>query len=156
MLPQNRSALLGMALSGACLLALAPAAMADGFDPDRLVKFGERDYVVDYEDWVSTDPISTQTVKKIEAGKVSTVTITRTSTGTYSTDGLTSPHVQYPGISVTPVTNNSVNFSSWSDGSWSRFSTYSGNSFISVATYKTQAGIARTSSCVSTRSFSYC
>ncbi|MCW5720865.1 MAG: hypothetical protein KIS86_06960 [Devosia sp.] len=151
-----RHALLGSTLAVACLLAAAPASLADGIDPDRLVRFGERDYIVDYEDWVSTDPISTQIVTKIEAGKVSRVSITRTSTGTYSTDALTSRHVQYPGISVRPVTDSGFSFASWSNGIWTSFDTYGGNSFVSVATSRTHQGQPRATTCISTASFWYC
>src|SRR5690606_33677992 len=90
---------LGIAMAASLVSPL----MADGIDPDRLVKFGERDYIVDYADWVSTDPITTHRVKKIEAGRVSDVIVTQTATGTYSSDGLISPHILYPGISVRPA-----------------------------------------------------
>ncbi len=44
---------------------------------------------------------STATVTKIAYGNVSHVRVYSTATGAYSTDGLLSPHVQYPGIEVT-------------------------------------------------------
>jgi hypothetical protein len=50
------------------------------------------------EDSVSTEVIKTSTVRKIEAGRTSFVTIATTSTGVYSSDGLQSRHVRYPGI----------------------------------------------------------
>jgi hypothetical protein len=140
----TRHVLLGMTLGAACATALAAIgpgfvleAFADempaGFDTNRLVKFDGRDYDVAYADWVSTDPISSATVKKIEAGKVTYVSVTTTATGTYSTDGLTSKHVLYPGIDVTEVSpgrNNWVRF--WSNGSWFSFSSRAGNSFLRI------------------------
>ena len=49
---------------------------------------------------VSTEIRSTRVVKKIGHGRTSMVEIVNTPTGTYSTDGLLSPHVRYPGIEV--------------------------------------------------------
>lgn len=130
----------GMAVGMACVAILAASAglaLADGmpaaFDPGKLVKFDDREYRVDYADWVSTDPISSSQVKKIEAGKVSYVSIATTATGTYSTDGLISRNVRYPGIEVTEVTPRENNWMAfWSDGKWYRFASRSGNSFISL------------------------
>ncbi len=140
----TRHMLLGMTLGAICasaLAALGPGyvleAFADempaGFDTGKLVKFGDREYEVSYADWVSTDPLSTATVKKIEAGKVSYVSITTTATGTYSTDGLTSRNVLYPGIEVTPVNTRDNFFSFWSAGHWQGMATRSGNSFIFIS-----------------------
>ncbi|KKB76530.1 hypothetical protein VW35_17240 [Devosia soli] len=125
---------------------------ADGIDPSGLVRYGEQNGV-SYEDWVSTEPVSTVTVKKIEAGKVRYVTITQTATGTYSTDGFESAHVQYPGVTKPSNPRNEFTFSSWSHGSWHRISAYNGNSYVSVSTYKTHRGPARTATCVSTISW---
>lgn len=142
----TRHMLMGMTLGAFCATALAAIgpgyvldAFADempaGFNTDNLVKFGGREYDVSYADWISTDPLSTTTVKKIEGGVVSYVDITTTATGVYSTDGLTSPHVQYPGIEVEEVRpRTNFWFASWSRGQWVSFSTYSGNSFVSVGT----------------------
>lgn len=138
----TRHMLLGMTLGAACATALAATgpglvlpAFADempaGFDTDRLVKFDGRDYEIDHADWVSTDPISSATVKKIEGGRVSYVSITTTATGTYSTDSLTSKHVLYPGIDVTevhPGRGNLVRF--WTNGTWYSFFSRAGNSMI--------------------------
>ena len=57
-----------------------------------------RKYDITFDDSISTDVKRTQVVKKIGYGRTSTVTIVTTPSGTYSTDGLLSPHVQYPGI----------------------------------------------------------
>jgi hypothetical protein len=57
-----------------------------------------RKYKITFDDSISTDVKRTQVVKKIGYGRTSTVTIVTTPSGTYSTDGLLSPHVQYPGI----------------------------------------------------------
>ena len=137
----NRHLLLGMTLGAICATALAAIgpgmvfeAFADefapvGVDAASLVKFEDRDYVVDYDDWIATDPLSTVRVKKVEAGKVSYVTITTTATGTYSTDAMFSRHVQYPGISVTDAEPSRNFFRYWSNGRWSAFSTGTAGSF---------------------------
>lgn len=139
----TRHMLLGMTLGALCATALGAIgpgyvleAFADekpaGFDTDKLVKFGDRAYEVSYADWVSTHPLSTATVKKIEAGKVSYVSITTTATGTYSTDGLTSKHVLYPGIEVEPADTRGNWFAYWAGGHWQGFATQNGNSFIAI------------------------
>ena len=137
----TRHMLLGMTLGAACATALAVIGpgyvletfadeMPAGFDTDRLVKFDGREYEMDYADWVSTDPLSSATVKKIEAGKVTYVSITTTATGTYSTDALFSRHVQYPGVTVTDVTKwPEPAFRFWSNGKWYGFRTAAGHSF---------------------------
>jgi len=135
-------------------LAIVPA-QADGIDTSKLVRFSDLEGVT-HEDWVSTDPVSTAIVKKIEAGRVSYVNITTTATGTYSTDGIESPNVQYPGVYEDLNTQNYFSFSSWSNGSWNRFRAYNGNSYVSISTYKRHNGTTRTSTCISTASFWYC
>ncbi|WMT87893.1 hypothetical protein NO932_04615 [Pelagibacterium sp. 26DY04] len=82
---------------------------ADGLintDPpplSMLVKFDDRQYQIAYSDQVSLEPISTAVVRKVGYGHVTEVNIATTSTGTYSSDGLASPHVLYPGIEVARV-----------------------------------------------------
>lgn len=137
----DRHLLLGMTLGATCATALAAigpgmvfATLADempvaGVDAASLVKFKDRDYFVGYEDWVATDPLSTTRVKKVEAGKVSYVTITTTATGTYSTDAMFSDHVQYPGIEVERADVGRNFFHYWSNGRWSAFSTGNAGSF---------------------------
>jgi hypothetical protein len=102
---------IGLAL---CVLFLAISAIAaqparadgiislGGAPLSTLVKFGDRDYEIAHADWVSLEPISQNTVRKIEYGRVSEVNVATTATGTYSSDGMVSPHIRYPGIDVTP------------------------------------------------------
>lgn len=144
-----------LSLSAAALVLSLAAVRADGFDPSKLLILDE-DNGVRYEDWVSTDPLDTQVIKKIEGGRVSYVTIKRTATGTYSSDGIESPHVQYPGVIEPENPRNRFSFSSWNNGSWTRLKTYSGNSYVSISTYKTRRGETRTSTCISTASYWYC
>lgn len=141
----TRHAVIGMALGalaasviavtgpGMSMPALASEvlgmAAAPGFDPNELVKFNERQYRVQHEDWVGTEPLSSVRVKKIEGGRVSHVTITTTATGTYSTDAMFSRHVRYAGIAVDEqrVPNR---FWFWSKNGWSGFSSQVANSFV--------------------------
>lgn len=87
----------------------AGTARADGWiDTDAppltmLVKFDERQYEVAYSADVSLEPLSSSSVRKVGYGHVRDVNIATTSTGTYSSDALVSPHVLYPGIKVSRV-----------------------------------------------------
>lgn len=138
----DRHLLLGMTLGAICATALAAIgpgmvfeALADefvptGIDASSLVKFEEREYIVEHDDWVATDPLSSVRVKKVEAGKVSYVTITTTATGTYSTDAMFSNHIQYPGISVEPAEPSRNFFRYWTNGRWSGFATGRAGSFV--------------------------
>nr|WP_314261707.1 hypothetical protein [uncultured Devosia sp.] len=122
---------------GAVIETFADEAPSIGIDASKLVRFEDRDYVVDYDASVATDPLSTARVKKIEGGRVSYVTITTTETGTYSSDAMFSKHVQYPGISVEPAPSPYNRFAMWSGGSWLSFGTVGANSFFRVSDGKT-------------------
>lgn len=139
----TRHLLLGLTLGAACATALAaigpgmvlPAlgddsVVATGFDTSRLVKFEGRKYDVDYDAAVATDPLTSVRIKKVEAGKVTYVTITTTATGTYSTDAMFSNHVQYPGISVEAADVPRNRFSFWTNGHWTGFVSRGANSFV--------------------------
>ena len=68
------------------------------FPPDRLDTGAFRKYEFTLDDGVSTEVQRTRVVTKIGHGLKSQVTIVTTPSGTYSTDGLLSPNVRYPGI----------------------------------------------------------
>lgn len=72
-------------------------------DLSNLVFFKGKAYAVTYEDGVSTEAMSTDVVRKIGYGRTSFVNISTTSSGTYSSDGMTSPHILYPGVHVEQV-----------------------------------------------------
>jgi hypothetical protein len=65
------------------------------FDPGKL-----RKYAITFDPWVSTTAKSQSSVTKIGYGEKSVVSITNTPTGTYSSDGIVSPYVRYPGVDV--------------------------------------------------------
>lgn len=89
-----------------------------------------RKYSITFDDSVSTDVQHTQMVRKIGHGRMSVVTIVTTPSGTYSTDGILSPHVRYPGIdkslkrrshdhwSLAPSGNDGGRWVSYADGSF--------------------------------------
>lgn len=143
----DRHMLLGMTLGALCATALAftgpgmvmetfadefiERVVPQGFDTTNLVRFEGKRYYMEADNSVSTDPLSTVRVKKVEGGQVSYVTISTTASGTYSTDALFSNHVQYPGIEVTELPRYPRNhFSYWSGGNWYGFSSGGANSFF--------------------------
>jgi hypothetical protein len=64
--------------------------------PIKADTFVKPDWTV--EDWVATEVIEQVVVRKIGYGRTTFVTIATTATGTYSSDGLESPNIRYPGI----------------------------------------------------------
>ena len=87
------------------VLSSAPAddAAPTQADLSNIMKFDDRFYRVSADDSVDMNAYASATVKKISGGKVNNIEIASTSTGTYSTDGLVSDHVLYPGITVEEV-----------------------------------------------------
>jgi hypothetical protein len=94
------------------LAAIGPGtdirAMADeffpSFDASRLVKYDDALFDVQTDDSVSLEAKAVTHIRKIEFGRASTVDIVTTSSGTYSTDAMFSPHIRYPGIDVHRLT----------------------------------------------------
>ncbi len=119
-------------LSAPALIPSPPRGTA--IDPDTLVRFKDRDYSVTYEDWVDTTPLERVTVRKIAFGKMTTVTVTSTDSATFSSEALFSPHIRYPGVTVTPVprAGDGIAVAYWSDG-WVATTLLDAQSFIYVA-----------------------
>mgnify|MGYP000512724061 CR=1 FL=1 len=170
----TRHMLLGMTLGAICATALAAigpgmvvetfadginSVAAPGFDTAKLVKFDGRDYKIEAEDWVAQDPLSSQTVKKIEGGRVSFVTIATTTTGTYSSDAMFSNNVQYPGLSVTEIDADESPrnvFSYWSGRKWSGFHSRAAHSFLYVRANNVSVSSWGDITCVSGKGFRVC
>lgn len=76
-------------------------------DMSKLVRIGDQDFNITADPSVSMEAISSASVRKVGFGHESQVSVVTTSTGVYSTDGLASAHVLYPGITATPA--NSAN-----------------------------------------------
>jgi len=79
------------------LLDTANEIFAPKFDPKSLQKFD-----IALDDSVSSEVSHRELISKIAGGHKSIVSVVTTPTGTYSSDALVSPNVQYPGIDVTP------------------------------------------------------
>lgn len=123
----------------------ARAAKADEPDPtlasaqtnpfSDLYKIDGKDYRVTAGPGVSLTPLGASSVKKIGYGHVNQVRIVSTSSGTYSTDGMASPHVQYPGLEVKQVLSDpgaaaGSLYLKLSSGSWVRMTAPSAGSFV--------------------------
>ena len=104
----------------------AAAATIDGLFPDLIDPKIFKRYNFTFDDSVSGDVLSSRVVKKIAGGRTSEVTITTTPSGTYSTDGLLSPHIQYPGIDKKLKSwarpHSSYWYSSTAYGHWTSYS----------------------------------
>ena len=118
------------AMAATALAAVGPGISFDAFaeeqpvglDMGNLVRFEGEAYSVTYEDSVATDPLERVQVRKIGYGQTSFVDITRTETGTYSSEALFSPHVRYPGIHVEEVADPARRYfgsmSFWTEAGW--------------------------------------
>jgi hypothetical protein len=115
----------------------AAAATLDKLFPNLIDPKMFKRYDITFDDSVSGEVLSTRHVKKIAGGRTVDVTITTTPSGTYSTDGLLSPHVKYPGVdkklkpwagpssSYWYRSSRSANGSSWSMYSHGSFTYFS-------------------------------
>ena len=108
------------------LLQASKQELLDMFDGNA--EFFKPNWTV--EDTVATEVLSTQTVRKIEAGRTSFVTIATTATGVYSSDALDSPHVRYPGIHAEGQRNAML--AVLSGGAWAFITPVNAGSFLHV------------------------
>jgi hypothetical protein len=164
----NRNAVAGLMMGGLCALAVGligpgtiMAAFADEMnaplDASNLVKFEDKTYSVDYEDSVKTEPTSHTRIRKIEYGRTSFVDISTTESGTYSSEGLYSPHFRYPGIHVKRVANQDASiFTYWGGTGWIGLPIAAGNSFVSVRTKSSRLFMSGGSTCVLTKTYGTC
>jgi hypothetical protein len=102
--------------SALSMAALADDTPASPIDFDKLVKFEGKDYTIEHDGTMSTEVLANFSVKKLGYGKVTEVKVFRTPTGTFSTDGLFSPKILYPGIKVTPAAEPIASIFSWIPG----------------------------------------
>jgi hypothetical protein len=111
------------------LLSNASELFPPPFDPDSLAKW---DYAL--EPAVSTEVLRQSTVKKIGYGTTEFVHILETPTGTYSTDGLTNPHVEYPGV-IKQRTRGRIGLAYWSNGHWVLRRGLTAGSFVTITPF---------------------
>jgi hypothetical protein len=141
--------ILGLLAAGMLALpSLLPSALADEepaktllssmdelwpprFDTDNLVKY---DFTI--EPSVSTDVVKTRTVRKIGYGRTEFVEIYTTPTGTYSSDGLASPHIRYPGIHKELKRSVIGEIALWSGGGWQVVREMNAGSFVTITPFK--------------------
>ncbi len=107
---------------------------------------------------VSDTVLTTQNVRKIGYGRVETVEIVTTASGTYSSDGLRSPHVLYPGVEVLTSQTDIVKvLLSLVNGIWTPLRLLDAGSFVSYgsgdgAHYMTDGH----ATCLSSKGYSGC
>jgi hypothetical protein len=109
---------------------------------------------------VEMDILSSLTVRKIGYGKTSFVEVTTTASGTYSSDGLASPHVRYPGLHPNPnyVASGPARVAILDGGAWVALEGTIGASFVELIPFKGgQLGINEDgSACVRVGKAYYC
>ncbi len=103
------------------------------FDPATLFKVEDR-YAFDVADSVSVTPIRQSTVRKIGYGKTEYVQVVETASGTYSSDGLDSPYIQYPGIRKQRI-GGQVGLALWTDGQWVLQRALTAGSFVTITRF---------------------
>ncbi len=108
------------------LLSTADELFPPRIDPDKLLKW---DFTVD--PGVSTEPLREHVVRKIAHGRTSFVRIVETATGVYSSDGMTSPHIQYPGI-VKERRRELAGLAYWTGKGWRLALPFTAGSFVTV------------------------
>ena len=140
------------------LLQSGSALLQQELDGTRFVKPPVRARV---EPWVSTEVNSHRTVTKIGYGQTTFVDIYTTPTGVYSSDGLASPHIGYPGIHRNPEWKHwlaTTSFAYLSDGNWVAVTRGGADSFIDlVAIADGRTGVREgKSACVRVENAIYC
>lgn len=100
-------------------LVAAPTGRA--LDTTHLVRVDANYYALNTEPGVSLTPETEAHVRKIGFGITSIVDILTTSSGTYSSAGLVSPNVRYPGVHTAQLKLVALPFSGSIEG-WSRLS----------------------------------
>ncbi|WP_417308113.1 hypothetical protein [Devosia sp.] len=87
------------------------------------------------DDSVSTEPLGYSEVEKIGYGRSETVKIVETATGVYSSDGIYSPYVRYPGIELQPDMGAAL-FAIWGGaGGWTFLRSMTAGSFLSMTPF---------------------
>lgn len=101
------------------------------FDPDKLMRWS---YYV--QPGVSIEPVAETVVRKIAYGHTTFVRVMQTDSGVYSTDGLASPHIQYPGIIKEPKPSAKAGVWYWNDRHWVASAPLSAGSFVSIIPFE--------------------
>lgn len=134
--------------------ALAP--QTDGAFPDLL---RIPDVEMSVAPTVSQDVLTSGTVRKIGFGRIETVNIVVTSTGTYSSDAMDTTHVIYPGIETGRKDDATVGdfFLALIDGRWSPMTPVAARSVVQYGTsFGTSYRIGGDSTCIFGANYSNC
>ena len=98
----------------------------------NLAKFNGDYFAIGTEPGISLVPNASTQIRKIGFGQTSFVTVETTSSGTYSSDGLASPNIRYPGIHVERMQLAALPFAGiygWSKlTGWTKIPLFSANS----------------------------
>jgi hypothetical protein len=164
--------LIGLVVAGTLALpSVLPPAMADDEPIRTMLKTGvelipspqvdgrafvKPDWTV--EPWVSMEATSESVVRKIEFGRVTDVVVMATNTGTYSSDGLASPHIRYPGIRRGAATGPAIDAVSYWDGRWVRAKlALDASSFVTIVPFhEGSALITEDGACIETSYGIFC
>lgn len=103
------------------------------FDPSTLFKAG--DYAYEVDDSISTTPIRQSVVRKIGYGHSEMVQVVETASGIYSSDGLESPYVLYPGIRK-QRSGGEIGLALWADGQWVVQNALTAGSFVTITRFE--------------------
>lgn len=112
------------------LLSTGKQVFGPAVTPDDLVRW---DFTVD--PGVSTEPLKDTSIKKIAYGRTSTVHVVETSTGVYSSDALTDPHIQYPGIAK-HQRSRFAGLAFWTGHGWRLATPFTAGSFVNIVPFK--------------------
>lgn len=107
------------------------APFTPSIDTSRLSKWR-----IDFDRTVSTDPIRESIVTKIAGGKLTEVHVVETASGIYSSDALGDPHVLYPGVHRTRVSDASLTLQVLDGNRWVTFSPLTAGSFVSLTPFE--------------------
>lgn len=111
------------------LLSSASEIFPPPFDFSGLAK-----YTYDVAPTVSTEVLKQSTVTKIGYGRTEIVRVLQTPSGTYSSDALESPYVEYPGVTKKRV-RGERGLAFWSNGRWVMQDAVSAGSFVTITNF---------------------
>ncbi len=115
-------------------------------------------YDFSIEPGVGADVVSTRTIRKIGFGRTEFVEIVTTPSGVYSTDGLASPNIRYPGIHKQLRRSGEAGLAVWSNGrGWEAFKQVDAGSFVSITPFAGgQVVLSDEGNCVFVENAAYC
>lgn len=109
------------------------APLPSTIDFSKLLRIGD-DQSIALASTVSTDVKKVSTIRKIGYGRETIVRIVTSASGTYSTDGLASPYVRYPGVTVSrAVVGNTSGYATLNgDSAWHKLTFPDAGSFVTI------------------------